>query len=38
MIEDKPIQENHIGNYKSNFWDKRKIESAPTTLIIIAKK
>ena len=23
MIEDKPIQENHIGNYKSNFWDKR---------------
>ena len=38
MIEDKPIQENHIGNYKSNFWDKRKIDSAPTTLIIIAKK
>ena len=38
MIEDKPIQENHIGNYKSNFWDKRKIESAPTTLIINAKK
>lgn len=38
MIEDKPIQESHIGNYKSNFWDKRKIDSAPTTLIIIAKK
>ena len=38
MIEDKPIKEKHIGKYKSNFFDKRKIDSAPTTLIIIAKK
>ena len=38
IIEDEPIQENHIGNYKSNYWDQRKITSCPTTLIIAAKK
>lgn len=38
IIEDEPISENHIGDYKSNYWDPRKISSCPTTLIIIAKK
>ncbi|MCX8073966.1 MAG: class I SAM-dependent methyltransferase [Clostridia bacterium] len=38
IIEEKPVSENHIGNYKSTFWDPRKINSCPTTLIIIAHK
>lgn len=38
IIEDAPIKENHIGNYKSNYWDERKTISCPTTLIIVAKK
>lgn len=38
IIEEKPIEENNIGNYKSNFWDARKTNACPTTLILIAHK
>ncbi len=38
LIEDETIEENHIGDYKSTYWDKRKTTNCPTTLIIVAKK
>jgi SAM-dependent methyltransferase len=38
IIEENPIEENHIGDYKSKFWNIRKIKACPTTLIIVAHK
>lgn len=38
MIEENTIDENHIGNYKSEYWDSRKLGVAPTTLIMVAHK
>ena len=38
IIEDEPITENHIGNYKSKTFCKEKLQACSTTLIIIAKK
>ena len=38
VIEENPIIENGIGNYKSPFFDERKLNVSPTTLIIVAHK
>lgn len=38
IIEEPPIKVNGIGNYKSHFFDERKLDVAPTTIIIVAHK
>lgn len=38
IIEENPIEINGIGNYKSSYFDERKLKSSPTTLIIVAHK
>lgn len=38
IIEENPTKQNGIGDYKSNYWDERKLAVAPTTLIIVAHK
>lgn len=38
IIEENPTKTNGIGNYKSSFFDERKLQVAPTTLIIVAHK
>lgn len=38
VIEENPIIENHLGNYSSPFFDKRKLSVSPTTLILVAHK
>ncbi len=38
IIEENPTKINGIGNYKSPYFDKRKLVVAPTTLIIVAHK
>ena len=38
VIEEEPIISNGIGNYKSPFFDERKLQVSPTTLIIVARK
>lgn len=38
VIEENPTIINGIGNYKSPFFDERKLQLAPTTLIIVARK
>ena len=38
VIEENPTIINGIGNYKSPFFDEKKLQVAPTTLIIVAHK
>ena len=38
VIEENPTTVNGIGNYKSPFFDEKKLQVAPTTLIIVAHK
>ena len=38
VIEENPTIKNGIGNYKSPFFDEKKLQVAPTTLIIVANK
>lgn len=38
IIEESPTKTNGIGDYKSPYFDERKLTVAPTTLIIIAHK
>lgn len=38
VIEENPTIKNGIGNYKSPFFDEKKLQVAPTTLIIVAHK
>lgn len=38
LIEENPTIKNGIGNYKSPFFDEKKLQVAPTTLIIVANK
>lgn len=38
VIEENPTIINGIGSYKSPFFDERKLQVAPTTLIIVAHK
>ena len=38
VIEEKPTKINGIGSYRSPFFDERKLQVAPTTLIIVAHK
>ena len=38
VIEENPTTVNGIGNYKSPFFDEKKLQVAPTTLILVAHK
>jgi len=38
IVEQNPTEKNKIGNYKSPFFDERKLKVAPTTLLIVARK
>lgn len=38
IIEEEPIMQNEIGDYKSTYFDERKLSASPTTLILIAHK
>lgn len=38
IIEENPILENHSGSYDSPFFDKRKLNVVPTTIIFVAHK
>lgn len=38
IIEENPTTENRLGSYVSPYFDKRKLNAAPTTLIIVAHK
>lgn len=38
LIEEEPLSKNGIGDYHSTYWDPKKLESSPTTLIIVACK
>lgn len=38
IIEEDPIFENHLGNYISPFFDKKKLSVSPTTLILVSHK
>lgn len=38
VFEENPTEENRLGSYVSPYFDKRKLNVAPTTLIIVAHK